>query len=325
MRPEISIIVPVYNVEIYLEKCLNSIIGQSFTNYEIILVNDGSTDNSGEICDEYCKKDERIRVINKDNGGLSSARNAGIKVAQGEFIGFVDSDDWIDKDMYKELYMLCTTRNSDISICKLGREINGKLVNDDEVCFIKEMNNIEGMRELFRGVLYRFSACNKLFKRSLFERIEFPEGRIHEDLATTYRLFAKANKAVYSNNIGYIYVKRENSILTTRFNEKRLDAFIGWDEILAFMKKRYPELTEEFISCYVYGCVDNVYYILNQVKDKGDTRKYMTYLQQYVKRYYKQIITSSSISLKYKYTITLLNYFIGLLLLSNIIKKIIRV
>lgn len=324
MKPAISIIVPVYNIESYIMKCLDSIISQTFRNFEVILVNDGSTDNSGDICDLYVKKDKRIRFINKKNGGLSSARNAGIQIAQGEYLGFVDGDDWIDKDMFSQLYRLCNETNSDISICKFDREINGKLIEKNEIEFTKEMDNIEAMRELFKGVLYRFSACNKLFKKTLFENIEFPEGRIHEDLSTTYKLFASANKVIFTNYRGYIYVKRENSILTSRYNEKRLDAFIGWDEMLTFMKKRYPELSNEFISCFAYGCVDNLYYILNQVKNKKDTRRYIGCLQHYVKKYYKQIIMSDFISIKYKYIITLLNYNISLLFISNNIKKFIK-
>ncbi|MBO0958844.1 glycosyltransferase, partial [Neobacillus sp. MM2021_6] len=255
MKPEISIIVPVYNIEHYLRECVDSILSQTFTNFEVILVNDGSSDNSGDICKEYAKLDGRVKVINQINKGVSAARNAGIKIAQGAYIGFVDGDDYIDNKMYQELYSLCEESKSDISICKLGREINGKLINKSQDCFKKEMDNKEAMRELFKGVLYRFSLCNKLFRRKCFEDIHFPEGRIHEDLSTTYKLFANANKAVYTNNIGYIYVKRENSILTTRFNEKRLDAFKGWDEILEFMNESYPELSDEFISCFVYGCI----------------------------------------------------------------------
>ncbi|WHY85192.1 glycosyltransferase [Neobacillus novalis] len=321
MKPVISIIVPVYNVEPFIEDCLNSILAQSFSNLEVILVNDGSTDKSGDICHEYEKLDRRVKVINQEYGGVSAARNAGVKVAQGVFIGFVDGDDRIDKDMYTKLYCLCEETNSDISICKLGREINGELINEEEEVFIKEMDNTEAMRELFKGDLYRFSLCNKLFKRKCFENIQFPEGRIHEDLSTTYRLIANADKAVYTNYIGYIYVKRENSILTSKFNQKRLDAFIGWDEILLFMNEKYPKLSKEYISCFVYGCVDNIYYILNQVTDKEASRKYLKKIQQSAMTYQRAIIKNEILSKKYKYIMTLLYYNVGLLLLSNNIKR----
>lgn len=199
MSAIISIIVPIYNVDNYLEKCIDSILNQALEEFELVLVNDGSTDNSGAICDKYSNKDERVKVIHKKNGGVSSARNVGIKNANGDYIGFVDPDDYVDIDMYKKLYELCIKSNSDIAICKLGREINGNIINKSDDEGLLELNNLEGMRELFKGELYRFSLCNKLFNKKCFENIKFPEGRIHEDLSTTYKLFANSNKSIYTN------------------------------------------------------------------------------------------------------------------------------
>jgi glycosyltransferase involved in cell wall biosynthesis len=325
MKPTISIIVPVYNVEPYLGKCLESIMEQTFKDFEVILINDGSTDKSGVICNEFALRDKRFKVLNKENGGLSSARNAGLKIAQGEYISFVDGDDWIEKNMHLEMYTHCIATGSDISICKFGREINNKINFDVEKKYIKEMNNKEGISELFKGKLYRFSACNKLFKRGLFDGVEFPEGRIHEDLSTTYKLFAKANKVVFLNYVGYIYVMRENSILTSKYNVKRLDAFIGWDEILSFMKVAYPNLSNDFISCFVYGCVDHIYYILNQVINKKDQEKYLMTIQQYVRKNFSEIIKNPTITLKYKYLLSLLNYNVKFLMLSDsFLKKLNR-
>lgn len=321
MEPAISIIVPVYNIEHYISKCLDSIIAQAFSDFEVILVNDGSTDGSGKICDLYAEKDKRIRTIHKQNGGVSSSRNAGIKIAQGKYIAFVDGDDWIDKNLYKELYRLCLETGSDISICRFGREINGELIKSDEKKYILEMDNSEAIRQLFRGELYRFSLCNKLFKKSCFDKILFPEGRIHEDLSTTYRLFANSSKAVFTAYTGYIYVKRENSILTSKFSEKRLDALIGWDEILTFMKQNYPQLSTEFISCFAYGCLDNVFYVLNQIEEQQQKEKYLAVIRQYVRKYYRDILVNRALHLKSKYIITLLNCHIGLLLVSCSLKK----
>jgi glycosyltransferase involved in cell wall biosynthesis len=323
MNPKISIIVPVYNIELYIKKCLDSIIVQTFSNIEIIVINDGSTDNSGKICEEYAKKDHRIKVVHKEYGGVSSVRNIGIEAAKGEFIGFVDGDDCIDKDMYQVLYQLCIETQSDISICKLGRQIKGELTNrSEEKIYIKEMDNLEAMSQLFKGVLYRFSLCNKLFKKTCLENIQFPEGRIHEDLATTYKFFANSNKAVFTNYMGYIYIKRENSILTSKFNSKRLDAFIGWDEILLFMLEKYPTLFNEVTACFVYGCVDNMYYVFNQVENRKDRFKYLLVIQKSLKKYYRNIIRNRLISLNYRYIITLINYNLRLLVLSNTLKKL---
>jgi len=285
MKPAISIIVPVHNVELYISKCLDSILNQTFTNFEVILVNDGSTDKSGTICDEYSRKDIRIKVIHKEYGGVSSARNSGLKIAQGSYIGFVDGDDRIDINMYEELYKLCTDSCSDISICKLGREVDGKLINsvqDEE--FIKEMDNTEALKQLFNGILYRFSLCNKLFSKTCFKNVQFPEGRIHEDLSTTYKIFSNSRKAVYKNYIGYIYVKRNNSILTSRFSEKRLDSFMGWDEILLFMSKKYPQLMGEVLDSFTFWCVDNLYYIINQVESKKKKKEYLSSIQRIVRK-----------------------------------------
>jgi glycosyltransferase involved in cell wall biosynthesis len=317
MKPEISIIVPVYNVEDYLEDCLNSILVQSFQNFEVILVNDGSTDRSGSICDDYAKKDDRIKVVHQEYQGVSSARNVGIANAEGEFIGFVDSDDRIDIHMYKTLYELCKETGSHISICKLGREIDGKLINEESQEFIKEMDKEDGLRELFRGILFRFSLCNKLFKKSCFKDIVFPEGRIHEDLATTYKLFAAAEKSIYMNYIGYIYVKRQNSILTSKFNEKRLDAFVAWCEIISFITNKYHQLLPVVFSAYGFWSVDNIFYVLNQVEQKADRKKYLRKIQKYLRLYYKHLITNKSFGLANKYFVTLLNLSVELLIITN--------
>lgn len=320
MNPAISIIVPVFNVEAYLEDCIESILDQKFSDFELILVNDGSTDESGSICDNYAKNDKRVKVVHKSNGGVSSARNTGINVAQGNYIGFVDSDDRIKENMYKRLYQLCLDTESDIAICKLGREIEGKIINKSEGSVIKELDNIQAMKQLFIGNLYRFSLCNKLFKKKCFDEIQFPEGRIHEDLSTTYRLFANADKTVYTNEIGYIYVKRENSILTTTFNENRLDAFEGWDEILAFMNNKYPSISNEFTTCFCYWCVDNIVYILKQVKDKENRKRYMKVIQLFLRKH-KVNIKSVELPIKYKSIVSLMILNVELLILSDNFKS----
>lgn len=322
MKPIISIIVPVYNVEPYLENCIKSILTQNFSSFEVILVNDGSKDKSGKICDEYAQIDTRVKVVHKENVGVSSARNIGIEMALGDFIGFIDGDDRIDENMYRELYRLCVETDSDISICKLGREIDGHIINFDQDLYIKEMDNTEAMKQLFKGTLYRFSLCNKLFKKHCFDNIQFPEGRIHEDLSTTYKLFANSKKIIFTNYIGYIYIMRENSILTSTFNEKRLDAFIGWDEILTFMRERYNHLYKEIIPTFAFWSVDNVFYILNQVINKKERDNYLISIQKLVRRNYKDIIKNGSLSFRYKYLITLLYLNIRLLIVSNNIKRL---
>ncbi|MRH42701.1 glycosyltransferase [Aquibacillus halophilus] len=324
MKPKISIIVPVYNIEQYLRKCLDSILAQTFTDFEVIIVNDGSTDSSGDICDEYAELDNRVRVIHTYNGGLSSARNVGLKLSRGDFVGFIDGDDWVFKDMYQTLYELCNQTNSDISICTMYREIEGEIVYVDRDNYIKEMDNVEAMRQLFKGNLYRFAVWNKLYTKKCFEHVQFPEGRIHEDLFTTYKVFAKADKVVFTNYAGYIYVKRDSSILTTNYNEKRLDAFLGWNEIISFMNKNYSQLAEYYLSCFAYWVVDNVYYITSQVQKSKDRKKFLSTIQNHVENHYKHIIKSANLDIKYKTHIGLLKYDINLLLLSINFNKILN-
>lgn len=329
MKPEISIIVPIYNVEKYLTECLNSILDQTFRNFELILINDGSTDCSGIICDEFAGNDSRIRVIHKDYSGVSSARNTGVAIAKGNYIGFVDSDDRIDKDMYKRLFELSRDTGSDIVVCKLGREIEGRIINNYSKDFVLEMDHINGLKELFKGYLFRFSLCNKLFKRSCFENIKFPEGRIHEDLATTYKLFANATKSVFTDYVGYIYIKRENSILTSNYHEKRLEAFIAWDEILSYMIEHYPELSDYYFASFVYAIIDHVHFIFDQVESTIEQKKYVLTLQKYVRKYFNKSLRNRRVSLKYKCLIfllnlnpTLLSLFIGMgkILKSQLLK-----
>lgn len=314
---------PVYNIDQHLRKCLDSILVQTFLNFEVIVVNDGSTDQSGEICDEYEKKDERIQVIHQDNQGVSAARNTGVAQATGDYIGFVDGDDYIVEDMYQKLYQACRDRGSSIAICKMGREIDGELTNDNIGDFYTEkLNNEEAMRELFKGALYRFSLCNKLFRKECFENVLFPVERIHEDLSTTYKLFSNANQAVYINYIGYIYVKQKNSILTTTYHEKRLDAFVGWHEIIPFMQQEYPQVSNEVMECFVYSVVDHFYYILNQVEDKNDQRSYLNGVQLSIRNHYKDIRKCSTLSFTHKFITTVINYNVYLFVILNRLKRV---
>jgi len=320
LDPLISIIVPVHNIASYLSKCLDSILNQTFTDLEVIVVNDGSTDSSGDICERYRKLDNRVKVVHSEYGGVSVARNIGLSAAKGKFIGFVDGDDYIDTFMYEKLYQLLIDTDSDISICHLARD--EKPVSDNQACqfIIKEMDHLEGLRQLFKGELYRFSLCNKLFSKSCFDGVSFPVGRIHEDLSVTYQLFAKAKKSVYSNFTGYIYVKRKDSILTARYNQRRLDAFSGWKEITLFMATYYPQLLTEVNACFGYWIVDNAYYVVNQT-EKKERHHFLKQIQQKTRSYYPSFLKNRKLSLKYKYLLSIMNYNIYLFILSHSIKN----
>ncbi len=223
MKDLISVIVPVYNVQNYILKCVDSIINQSYKNLEIILVDDGSTDESGKICDELALKDSRIKVIHKENGGLSDARNAGIEVSQGTYLGFIDSDDYIDNDMYMVLMSNLKNTNADISTC--GRII---VTEGNESVSFKEneiicLNTFDAVKDLFVANNYVFHAAwDKLYKRELFSEIRFPVGRLFEDAAIMYRIFENAKKIVSTKKQLYYYIQRQGSISNCSYNKNKI-------------------------------------------------------------------------------------------------------
>ena len=242
MSDLISVVVPIYNVEKYLTKCIDSIINQTYKNLEIILVDDGSPDNCGKICDEYKKKDNRIKVIHKKNGGLSDARNEGIKIATGKYIGFIDSDDFVSKDMYKKLYDSIKKYDAEISVC--SRNIlyeNGKVVpyciNDGRVIV---MDSTEALKKIFGFRDFDMAAWDKLYSIKLFNKIKYPVGRINEDYYVTPLLFSKANRIVYIRESLYNYLRRENSITSTK--TIKFDSIYASNFIVKYYEKNYNSI-----------------------------------------------------------------------------------
>ena len=252
----ISIIVPIYKVEKYLEKCLNSIINQTYKNIEIILIDDGSPDNCGKICDEYAKKDSRIKVFHQENKGVSAVRNFGIKKATGKYIMFIDSDDYVDKTMAEHLYDNLKEYNADISVCGFYFVINGqkkRISKKDEIKILSSYNAIKAsynINEIFNIL------CNKLFKKELFNNIKCPEGRIIEDLFIVYLLLDKSNSIVVSTKPLYYYLKRNSSATGNKNvnlskdkekNEKYCkDRLQGYTEKYYFVKNKYPKMEENY-------------------------------------------------------------------------------
>lgn len=223
--PSISIIVPIYNLEHYLSKCIDSILVQTFINFELILVNDGSTDNCGNICDEYAQKDSRIVVIHKKNGGVSSARNAGLDFAQGEYIGWVDADDYIATDMYETLYHLAIDYNADISECNYAQ------VNSDKQTPCKygigiEYGSGDFMIEKFLSGDIYYGLWTKLFNRKLFDNIRFPISRIFEDTWMTLNFCLEQHKYVRTNDVKYYYEQTHNSIIRSNISPRKAREYI---------------------------------------------------------------------------------------------------
>lgn len=240
---KVSIIIPVYNVEKYLIRCLESVVNQTYLNLEIICVDDGSTDSSGIICEDFKKKDNRIYVIHKLNGGLSSARNEGLKVATGDAIFFLDSDDYISDGCIKKMVDLLDEYNSDVSIVQM--KYIPEYVNEEDMDTVESnvvvMSTERAIEESLYQKLYTCCAPAKLYKRHVIGEVRFPIGRVSEDLATCHLFLNNANKIVFTDYFGYYYRQHNSSIMHT-FNPKRLDALEWADEIETFCKKNYPSI-----------------------------------------------------------------------------------
>lgn len=224
---KISVIVPVYNVEQYLTRCLESIICQTFADLEIILVDDGATDNSGKICDEFALKDSRITVVHKENGGLSSARNTGLDIAKGEFITFVDSDDWILPDAFEYLLNLIEKNEADIVSADYNFT-DGRAINKNEDYCEKE---ICGTEEILKFYLEQdrlhdrndFPVWIKLYRKKMFSNIRFPYGKLYEDSITNFKILSNCKKYIKSSRIIYAYFQRPSSITNSCLRKKNLD------------------------------------------------------------------------------------------------------
>ncbi len=252
----ISVIVPIYKVEKYLDRCVNSLINQSYKELEIILVDDGSPDNCPLMCDEWKERDNRIKVIHKENGGLSDARNAGLEIASGEYIGFVDSDDFVTPDMYELLMKSCLENDSDIAVCGVRMVWeNGhsqETWTNSENCIL---NNHEAMQALLEENILKQPVWNRLYRRKSIEGILFPKGKYHEDVYWSYQVIAKANKVSVIDIPCYYYLQRENSIMGTSFSLKRLDALQGYKERLIYLKQNYPDLVQKERTRNYFFCM----------------------------------------------------------------------
>lgn len=210
--PLISVIIPVFNREKCIEKCLESIIRQTYTNIEIVVVNDGSTDNSLNICKRFSSEDSRMLLIDKTNNGVSSARNAGLDVSKGDFIAFVDSDDWVEQDFIEILYKTLICNNVDISQCGYFFHKNN-VISLPPVLQNSVLDKNQSLILLFEDYLVRNFLWNKLYKRSLFQNIRFPEGKNYEDVNVMYKLFDQCERIAYVNAPKYHYIFSSNSLM----------------------------------------------------------------------------------------------------------------
>lgn len=253
---KISVIVPVYNVEKYLDRCIESIVNQTYKNLEIILVDDGSPDNCPKMCDEWAKKDERIKVIHKENGGQGEARNFGIKESTGDYIGFTDSDDVIAENMYERLLSIAKKTNADAVQCALLKFLDFKQTEfdvDNRDVQLKALTPVEAVSELLKDKIT--STCPAfLLKKDLAKSVLFDLGIINEDVMWTYRICKNSNKTVLTNEVLYFYLQREGSTMNSAYSKKRFDALDADLFKADAIKKDFPELYGKAVRGYIGSC-----------------------------------------------------------------------
>lgn len=280
-EPLISIVLPVYNVEKYLERCLKTVIAQTYKNIEIILVNDGSTDGSLKICEEYKFADTRIKIINKENGGLSDARNVGIKNSAGEYITFIDSDDKVEFDYVEYLYNLIKNNHVDISVCAhtvvVEKTNNNFIVPTDDILLSDKI----AIKNMLYSDKVDTSAWAKLYKKSLFNNIKYPEGMLFEDIATTYKLFMKAKKIIFGSQSKYNYIIRKDSITTQKFNKKKFDLIIMTDLMAKEVLKVYPDLYKAVMRRRVYSRFSTLNHMLSIKTHQKEKAEIIQFIKQH--------------------------------------------
>lgn len=293
----ISVIVPIYNTEPYLPECLDSILAQTYTNLEILLIDDGSTDRCGEICDQYAARDPRVRVFHTENRGLSIARNLGLDNAKGDYIGFVDSDDWIEHDMYEVLLKKLIQMDADIVTCRFYQEYTDRT---EENPGPESEFAVEG-DEVLRTYLLNKAICqdawNNLYKSDLFHSVRFPEGRAFEDIATKYLLLQEAKKLVYIPDCLLHYRNRKNSLSNDHSLKSLVDYWLAYKErfdALSPISDEYYRLTlSEAISAvsrtwrWIAGCSE---------EEKQQAKPWLNEMQCFTSEHSQEILSDSSYS-----------------------------
>jgi len=246
-NPLVSVIVPVYGVEKYLDRCIRSIVDQTYSNLEIILVDDGSPDNCPQICDSWAEKDCRIKVIHKENGGSSSARNAGLDVFRGQFVSFIDGDDWIELEYYSEMIDLMIQHNAEIG-CVGRYDISEKTgYKHRGLCPAKRtvLSSTEMLGQMLTWDGCDFSPCDKIYIATIWKNIRFPLGKTTEDIGVLYKIIDCANQILLYPKPMYNYYHREGSITRENFSSLNSDIVYFSDEICQFISSKYPQLLTE--------------------------------------------------------------------------------
>lgn len=307
-EPLISVIVPVYKVEKYLNKCVESIISQTYDNLEIILVDDGSPDNCPIMCDIWANKDHRIRVIHKQNGGLSDARNAGLNIASGELISFIDSDDWIEQDFFQMLYYAMSKNGADIAECATSYDTeDGKLLRVREEAPNSLLDHKEALRRLVLEDGVYQTVWNKLYRNEIIIGIDFKVGKCNEDDFWTYKVLDKAKSFAIVGKPLYHYLQRSTSIIGIGYNLRRLDGLEARFQQMQYLQK-YNELNKLARQQLIMDCMWHMQCVLLYL-GKEDKKHARVYILELIQKMPKLKIKDMSVNIKYKIWLTLFNCF----------------
>lgn len=318
-NPIISVIIPVYKVESYLHRCIDSILNQEYKNLEVILVNDGSPDNCGNICDEYAQQDNRIKVIHKENGGLSDARNTGLEIASGEYVAFIDSDDVIHPQMYTRLYNLIQKTGAEVAQCeyvRFDKELNLQTINESQTELV--YTNIQALEALIENNKLVPPVWNKLYKRELFSNIRFPKGKIHEDEYTTYKLFYAANKIAYIDLPMYYYFINNSGIMRNLNIEHKFHWIEAIEERNLFFQSCGLESLYQKSSEKLFFHLLKTRYIILRNKRVDNREDYLSSINEKIADMNKNIKDNPYLSLINKRIINLANCNIRILKIYDI-------
>lgn len=325
----ISVIVPVYNIEKYLEKCVTSIVSQTYSNLEIILVDDGSTDQSGFLCDVYAEKDDRIHVIHKANAGLSDARNVGIENSKGKYISFVDSDDYIDSAYVESLYHTLMHFSADISICNFSKVYEQGRTDDYVVASHAVITGKQAIQKLSeRDSIYYIVAWNKLYKRELFANVKFPVGRINEDEFVIHRLFGQCDKIACLKDVLYFYYQRPDSIMG-KINKKDTEYCLNKIEFMLDRVNYLQTIHMEPYAVKIYKKAVFLYYN-NVLENKNDTelKQKKNRMEQIEKEFWKNYEITKFLSLKQQIQIFMIlrshQFYKMYVYIKSILRKVIN-
>ena len=285
-KPKISIIIPAYNIEQYLERCLKSVQNQTYGNLQVIVVDDGSTDGTGQIADFFAKKDNRFSVIHKRNGGVSAARKTGLEKAEGDYIGFVDGDDYIEPEMYEKLMRLAVEYNADIAHCGYQMVFPDRVDLYHGTKQLKIQDTYTGVRDLLEGTLIEPGLVNKIYRYMLFNGIEYDESIvINEDLLLNFFLFHRSQKAVFTDIPYYHYIVRKNSASTSEWNEHKIKDPVYVLETM-YERETESELKKIINNRYIYQLIRLIIFQSGNKKEK--LKSYQEELKQKLKKVLKQ-------------------------------------